>query len=84
MPCGCRLGQGNLQPRLYQITKNFPGRLDEEWLLERGLYPGAETPVVVTPVDTVDPDHVLQGLEEHGWGRLGRVVWWFEYADEQM
>jgi hypothetical protein len=35
-------------------------------LVYMGSTPGQKTPVVVAPVDSVDPDHILQGLGEHG------------------
>ena len=45
-----------------------------------GVYPGVETRVTLAPVDTVDPDHILQDLGVDGWRRPRRerrVVWWF-------
>jgi hypothetical protein len=36
--------------------------------------PGAETPELPDEVDTVAPDHILEGLGADGWGRLWRVV----------
>ena len=39
---------------LYGILKKFTGRVYEELLLERGLYPGVGTPDVPDVVDEVD------------------------------
>jgi hypothetical protein len=39
--------------------------------------PGQKTPVVVVPVDTVAPDHILQGLGLYGWRRVRRLEWQF-------
>jgi hypothetical protein len=39
-------------------------------LVYMGFAPGYKTPAILAPVDTVDPDHILQGFGEHGWGRL--------------
>jgi hypothetical protein len=49
-----RVDQCFLHVGLYGNSKNSTGRLDEELLMERGLYPGVETSVIPDEVDTVD------------------------------
>jgi hypothetical protein len=39
------------QVRLYRNSKNSSGRVNEKLLLERGLYPGVETPDVPGVLD---------------------------------
>ena len=56
-----------------EFQKNFTGRVYEELLLERGLYPGVKTPVKPDEAGEVDADHILQGLGVGGMRRPRRV-----------
>ena len=59
-----------------KITKNSPGRSYEKLLLERGLYPGGETPSIPDEPDVVDSGDVVDGFGVGGWRRPRRVVSW--------
>jgi hypothetical protein len=43
-----------------EFPKNSPGRIYEELLLERGLYPGVETPAMPDDVDAGDASAVVE------------------------
>jgi len=44
-------------------------------LLERGLYPGVETPIIPDVVDALDDGDVVEGIGVGGLRRVRRVRW---------
>ena len=61
---------GLSQSRFIENLKKFSGDYDCCCGKEYGNHGGVEIPSTLDPVDTVDPDHILQGLAVDGWGRL--------------
>jgi hypothetical protein len=45
-----------------EYTKNYSGRVYEELLLERGLYPGVETSDQSDEVDVLDGGGAVEGV----------------------
>ena len=58
-----------VQVGLYRNPKKFSGNYIENSGKKYGDH-GVEIPSTLDPVDTVDPDLILQGLAVDGWGRL--------------
>ena len=53
---------------LYRNNQNSSGRLYEELLLERGLYPGKETPDLPDEVDVFGAGDVVEGVLRQSCG----------------
>jgi hypothetical protein len=61
-----RVSRWFLGVRVYRKFKNSSGRVYEELLLERGLYPGGETPVTPDEPDVLEGGDLVDGV----WGRV--------------